>query len=174
MERKLTLGRFHEVMRYDDLTGYFFWNKKSGKRAGSICHQGYRKISIDKESIYEHRLVFFVKMGRWPSIIDHIDRDTTNNRWQNLRESTASENGHNRDVSNQKKLNFDLPRGVRMARDGKRKKRFFSQFNANGKPIYCGHFATIEEAHQVYLTKIREYFPEYFVEEKDNSNLSLC
>lgn len=42
-----------------------------------------------------HRLIFFAHHGREPEMIDHINRDKSDNRIANLRETTVSENRKN-------------------------------------------------------------------------------
>ena len=49
-----------------------------------------------------NRLIFFMLTGRWPlpgHVIDHRDRDPTNNRADNLREATYAQNRANCDPS---------------------------------------------------------------------------
>jgi HNH endonuclease len=36
--------------------------------------------------------------ARWPLIVDHIDHDRTNNKWENLRDVTAEQNPQNRSL----------------------------------------------------------------------------
>ena len=47
-----------------------------------------------------NRIIFYIMCQRWPlpdHVIDHIDRDPSNNRWSNLRECTSSQNAMNCD-----------------------------------------------------------------------------
>jgi len=56
--------------------------------------------TIIKGKVYSiHRLVFLYHHGYLPKIIDHIDNDRTNNKIENLRESTQQQNCINRKLA---------------------------------------------------------------------------
>ena len=99
--RILTQQRLHELLKYDPETGVFTWNvtrsiAKPGGRAGYFDKRGYVRISIDKKVYGGHRLAWLYTHGVWPSdMLDHIDRDRTNNRFSNLRESDRFLNRQN-------------------------------------------------------------------------------
>ena len=74
---------------------------KIGNEAGTIkgCRHRYIFISVNKiqRKVGAHRLHWFMYYGSLPVIdIDHIDRDTNNNRIENLRECTHEQNMRNR------------------------------------------------------------------------------
>ncbi len=87
----LTRAIVQELFRYED--GELIWavldkhNKRVlGKRAGS-AHQGYKKTRIKGRLYTNHRLIWLYHHGYMPeNDIDHIDRNTLNNRIENLRE----------------------------------------------------------------------------------------
>lgn len=62
------------------------------KKTGSVQSLGYHRIKIDGKHYFTHHLVFAIHKGRWPSEVDHIDRNKLNNRIENLREVTRKEN----------------------------------------------------------------------------------
>jgi hypothetical protein len=91
-----------DVLSYDENSGVFTWKKQInnrvfvGKTAGSLTKSGYICISVFKKRFFAHRLAFLYMTGSMPSlIIDHIDRNRSNNKWSNLREVTASGNAKN-------------------------------------------------------------------------------
>jgi hypothetical protein len=58
-------------------------------------------VRISKQiMLAAHRLAFALVEGRWPHLVDHDDRDRTNNRWLNLIEKTSSGNMRNRGALN--------------------------------------------------------------------------
>ena len=59
------------------------------------CVHGYRRISILKNLYKEHRVVWSLFNDTVPDIIDHINNDVTDNRIENLRESTNTLNRYN-------------------------------------------------------------------------------
>ena len=93
------------ILRYDPDTGYFFWRVPlgscaAGSKAGVIHPTGYVVITIAGKHYLAHRLAHFYQTGEWPSDdIDHKDRDRSQNRWENIRPATRSQNGANAKVS---------------------------------------------------------------------------
>jgi hypothetical protein len=69
---RLTCERARELLEYRD--GKLFWRKRShakgndvvGARAGAVCGK-YRRIGIDGRRYLEHRVVWLVVHGTWPS-----------------------------------------------------------------------------------------------------------
>lgn len=97
----LTAERLRELLHYDPETGIFTWlvQCKSNKPVGSIAgtkNHGYMQIGIDKNRNYAHRLAWLYMTGTWPiHQIDHINRNSFDNRWANLRDVTPSVNIRN-------------------------------------------------------------------------------
>jgi len=68
--------------------------------ASGSCADYHKTVTIDQYPYAVHTVAFCLYYGRWPSVdkvIDHIDRNKHNNRKDNLREVTNSENGLNCD-----------------------------------------------------------------------------
>ena len=74
---------------------YSFNKCEKGRVVGTLCHRGYRRFSVLNRKFLVHRVVWFLHHGDWPSNIDHIDQDKNNNRIENLRPCTMSENKRN-------------------------------------------------------------------------------
>lgn len=99
---ELTKDRLIDVLNYDEKTGVFTWKKKTSNRvrigdvAGCVTKSGYSYISIDGFRVFAHRLAFLYMTGKFPLlIVDHIDRDKSNNKWENLREASLFLNSKN-------------------------------------------------------------------------------
>ena len=88
----ITANNVHDLFNYRD--GKLFW-QKSGKEAGHQDKKGYRRITSSKKKWLAHRVIYLMHHGVWPEICDHIDQDPTNNRIENLRSVTKSENNLN-------------------------------------------------------------------------------
>ncbi|MCX6130734.1 MAG: HNH endonuclease [Proteobacteria bacterium] len=89
---------WNEVFSYCD--GKLYWKEKGmgrqmHKPAGSLRQDGYHNISIGKKKYRTHRVIWELFNGPIPVgyLIDHIDSDPTNNRIENLRLATPSQNG---------------------------------------------------------------------------------
>jgi hypothetical protein len=87
--------------------------------------------------------------------IDHIDRDGLNNRRENLRVSTPSQNSQN---SRKNSLNTSGFKGV-FFQKGLGKWR--AQIKTNGKRKSLGCFLSPEEAHEAYCRASDKYHGEF-------------
>lgn len=146
------LSYAQSILDYNPVSGELTWKTRSdvglwwndryaGKVAGSISPNGYRQILINKQSHKSHRIAWLLFYGEWPSLcIDHIDRNRTNNKIENLRLATKAENGRNANIQ---KNNTTGVTGVYWR--GKRKK-FEAQIRDNGKLKSLGYFNRIEDA----------------------------
>lgn len=103
MPGEIIQNRLKELFNYDSYTGVFTRKvsvkgrkAKRGTIAGTAHGGGYFKISIDGSDYYAHRLAWLYTYGYMPeNIVDHIDRDPSNNRMNNLREVSVSCNTRN-------------------------------------------------------------------------------
>ena len=76
---------------------------------GTLDNRGYYKVQFNKQPIGQHRIVWELHFGPIPEgkVIDHIDRDKSNNRIENLRCVSQSEN-----MTNQPQRNSSGYKGV--------------------------------------------------------------
>jgi HNH endonuclease len=128
-----------------------------GKIAGSINAQGYRKLQIGGKKKYSAaRLAWFYMTGKWPrNEIDHKDCDPLNNRLDNLREATRSENLINWP-------NFRNKHGLRgVSMHGRSQKFYKAYICVNGKRTYLGSFKSAEEAHAAYCVAAARLHGEF-------------
>lgn len=144
---------------YNPETGIFTHKRNCGKSkvgdvAGTDCY-GYTRIKFRGKSYYAHRLAW-VYMTKECSehLIDHIDRNTTNNAWSNLRQATHETNMMNRSI---RKDNTTGYRGVT-----RRGNKFVAKIKKNKKNIFLGLFETAELASITYETAAKEYHGEFY------------
>lgn len=148
----LTIDRLKELLHYDPETGLFTWlverlcgkgnlTVKPGDVAGCLSPQGYILLRIEGRNYLANRLAWFYMNGEWPKFeIDHDDRDSTNNKWKNLRDVT-----HLVNMQNQPPVRKDGNLvGVAF---NKRRGKWMAYINAGKKRTYLGaDFATKEDA----------------------------
>lgn len=158
MQPGLTIEEVKAALSYEKESGAFTWlvSKKglhAGRVAGTICKNGYRHISINKHSVYAHRLAWFYVHGRWPAqALDHINGDRSDNRIANLREASQKQNMANRPANRGRVL----PKGVH--RHGQRWKTVIKY---DGLTRHLGCFDTIEEASAAYAVTASRIFGEF-------------
>jgi hypothetical protein len=147
----MTQDELKSLLHYDADTGIFTrlttTNNKHriGDIAGSL-DAGYIRTKLNGKTYRAHRLAWLYVYGYEPTnLIDHIDRDTANNRIANLREATSAENQQNRKKQNNNSSGFT---GVSLV---KKTNRWASHIKVNYKKHFLGSFTTPEEAHQAYL-----------------------
>ena len=75
-----------------------FFPAKIGKRAGYLHGSGYERVAWEGGMKATHRAVWFMHHGTWPKCLDHINGITTDNRIENLRETTVQQNTWNRQL----------------------------------------------------------------------------
>jgi len=153
-------GRLREALSYDELTGEFTWIKpskyhaeKCGRKAGTTRTakgKSYVWIKIDGVATPAHRLAWLYVYGVEPTVIDHINGRSTDNRIVNLREATSTQNAQN----HTKRVGpSGLPTGVRINRSSG---RYVARITAN-KRLYClGTFDTPQEARKAYVNARKE------------------
>lgn len=152
----ITQTRLKELLHYNEETGVFTWKIRCGARAlagnaaGSKTSEGYFGLHVKGVSYLSHRLAWLYVNGEFPKDeIDHINGDKSDNRIENLRESTRQGNNQNlRKCQKNSSSGFlgAYPEG----------NKFKSVIGYNRKLIYLGLFDTPEEAHAAYLTAKRE------------------
>ena len=75
-----------------------FRHRIAGKIAGCMHPQGYRRITFQEKTYGAHRLVYQWHHGNCPEMLDHINRNKSDNRIENLRPCTMSQNAANAPV----------------------------------------------------------------------------
>ena len=154
-ENLLSWDYLYNELDYIVDSGHFIWKKgrpgvKKGNRAGSIKVDGYRKIRLNKQEYLEHRLAWFYVYKNWPlEIIDHIDKNKTNNSIYNLRESNTRNNGYNRTDTSQYGPNIYM----------KDNKFYISIHNDSKSIMYSGftHLLEAQEARSWLLNYLKEF-----------------
>lgn len=153
----LTQSMLLDRFRYED--GNLI-RLSDNKIAGTISKtDGYVYIRVHGvvNRFVAHRLIWLYHHGEWPKeFIDHIDRNPSNNRIENLRECTQQENMQNTPM---KCNNYSKLKGVHYI---KKTNKYYSKISVNGKRISLGYYFTAEEASKVYNDAAKFYFGDFY------------
>jgi hypothetical protein len=102
---------------------------KAGIEAGNFDKEGYKTVQIYYKNYRVHRLIFMMFYGYMPKFVDHINNNRGDNRIENLREATSSQNQHN---SKKPKSNTT---GFKNVYFSKASKNWYVQIKINRKVI---------------------------------------
>lgn len=136
----LTQEYLQHLLHYDPLTGKWTWvNPRSSKLrpgdpAGSLQTKGYWYIKIDGRSYIAARLAFLYMTGQYPEEVDHDNRISWDDRWENLKPSDRTGNTTNRVMIGES------------GHPGVYKHSQNDRWVASYKKVYIGSYTTIEEA----------------------------
>ena len=126
--------------------GHLHWIKNN-KKAGTLRKEGYIVIQYNNSVYYAHRLVWSLLKGAIPDNmqIDHINRDKTDNRIENLRLVDNRANALN------KKFKVGKSGIVGVTKD---RAYYKVSFTVNGKSIHVGNYKDIKIAENI----AKEYY----------------
>lgn len=149
-----------ETFEYKD--GALYWKKPThpnkdyliGTLAGSIHKTGYRHITWMNNINKAHRLIFMLHYGYMPKEIDHINGDRADNRLENLREVTRSQNQYN-------KTPQANTSGVRNVSWHKKSKAWIVRLTMQGKTVFQQYFKDLELAELVAIEARDKFFGKY-------------
>ena len=157
----LTHERLKQVLHYDPSSGrwtrmFCYQSRMVGEEAGSIHPKGYRYLKVDGVSYKSNRLAFFYMTGEWPSDqIDHENLGRADDKWENLREATQSQNKANCNAYKTNKSGF---KGVYFSTH---KRRWVASIQVNKKRINLGAFDSPESASEAYALAAEEHFGQF-------------
>jgi len=160
----LTQERLKQLVSYNPSTGVFSWIKPRqgvvlSRPCGRINTHGYREIGIDRVSYRANRLAFLYMTGSMPDCdIDHVNRIKDDNRWENLRMATRSQNAAN---SALKKSNTSGFKGVVWEPD---RKKWRVQIRIAGKKKNLGRFDSFDDAVNVSKKALINEFGDFAYE----------
>lgn len=123
------------------------WNAQNAFKEAftTVDAAGYLQGSIFDRAYRAHRVIWAMVTGEWPDgMIDHENRNRSDNRFKNLRPASASQNMHNRGMSKNNSSGF---KGVSWDSS---KSKWHAQIGLNRKTHHLGYFDCLNEAHNAY------------------------
>jgi hypothetical protein len=150
-----------KLLDYDSDTGLFTWrispsnSIKKKQVAGTKNTNNHIQIKVFGKRYFAHRIAWLFTNGTWPSMmIDHINGIRNDNRIANLRQVTASENGHNQTKPHSRTKSGYL--GVSWV---KSRNKWQAGLGINGKYKFLGYFDDAKSAHAEYLRAKKIHHP---------------
>jgi hypothetical protein len=163
------LSKYSDYLEYKD--GGLYWKvdrgsqKCKGKKAGTLVTSGYLRVRIRElgKSFLVHRVIFFMHHGYFPEFVDHINCDKLDNRIENLRAATKSQNLMNKEKHKNNTTGFKNVYWM------KKNKKWAVMLSANKKKKYFGSYDDLELAELVAI-EAREKYHGVFA----NHGAKLC
>jgi hypothetical protein len=173
MKTKLKLDQetLKSILRYDPDTGIFTWlwrpdaplcwntrwaGTVAGTSRGALDGRTYWVITVDRRKLQAHRLAVLYMTGEWPTaLVDHEDLDGINNRWENLRDATPSQNAANA------KLSKASTSGLKGVWFHKQAGRYRASICVGGRRHSLGLHDTAEAAHVAYCAAAEAMHGEF-------------
>jgi hypothetical protein len=147
-----TVERLHAAFTYDPATGVFR-KKATGQQIG-FRHFEYVVLGYDRKKLRAHRVAWAMTYGAWPERdIDHVNRNGTDNRLENLRLATPSQN-----TANTVRRNSIGRRGVRIM-----KGKYQANIKIGQKQKNLGTYGTIDEAAHAYNKAAIQIYGEFAI-----------
>jgi hypothetical protein len=155
-----TFEEMNSMLRYEG--GHLYRKVRRGHFAVgtrlSALNNGYITLRINRRSFCAHRIVWLLNTGKWPTkFLDHINGNRSDNRFENLRECTQSQNLANR-KRNKGRL---LPKGVYLKAG-----RFIARLDQK----WLGSYTNPDDAAEAYDKALVERFGEFA---KTNSMIQM-
>ena len=166
----------HQCFLYNPETGSLKWKERpaahfngnaaiaktmnacyANKEAGSLMNSGHKSVGLTPfRKLLVHRVIYKMMTGEDPPLLlDHKNGIPDDNRWENIRNATYNQNGHNRGARRDNRSGL---RGVYWRKDTK---KYFSRICVNGKVIGLGCFDSASEAHAAFNLAAKKYYGAY-------------
>lgn len=171
-----TLEYLHECFDYDPETGVLTWRARpqahfktehgsrgwntryAGKVAGSPTSWGYLNVTVCNVRYRNHRIAFamynHIELADMDFEVDHKDVDLKNNRGENLRSATRSQNNRNQRKRSNNASGF---KGVFLHKG----RGYRALIMAAGKRHHLGYFPTPELAGAAYAQAAERLHGEF-------------
>lgn len=158
---QLSFAKASSEFRYNAKTGLLWWRKpRQGRRpnapAGRRRDNRHVTVSLDRKAYQVPHIIWLLKTGKWPSKqIDHKNTVRWDNRWNNLREATGTQNHAN---SSRRRDNTSGFKGVSWHAP---RKKWRARVMVERKEIHLGLFNSKRLACAAYIKAAKKHFGEF-------------
>lgn len=154
----ISIPEIRQLVRADFEAGKLYWlerpsggmkgrgaaifnSRQANKEATSPDKHGYLRLTVKGKTFFAHRVIWALAHDEWPSMaLDHINGNKSDNRLDNLRLASVSQNGRNMSLPISNKS------GVIGVCWDRKAAQWRAYANAGGRKVYLGVFRTIDEA----------------------------
>jgi hypothetical protein len=159
------ISKQHLNELFDYKNGVLYWKSpksnrlKIGQKAGTVAKDKRERINVCGKLLLTHRIIFAMHHDYWPKYVDHIDCDKSNNKIENLRETTVHQNQWN------KHLDCRNTSGIKGVSFDKRRNKWVAEIRNHNKKIFLGRFNSVAEAEKtvkIARTQIHGEFARHF------------
>ena len=155
----MTQERLKQLLDYDPGTGVFRWkvsnnSRRAGQIAGGLTNNGYVRIRLGGKPYLAHRLAWFFVHGYFPHKgMDHKNRIRHDNRIDNIREATQSQNCANKIAR--------CSSGLKGVFFHKQQRKWLASLGQDYGQIYLGSFSSKWQAHKAYAKAAKRIHGEF-------------
>lgn len=140
--------------------GNIYWkisygSRKINTKCGCLDEKGYEYTMFCGKNLKNHRIIFMMFHGYLPKVVDHINGIKNDNRIENLRAATKSQNGFNSKISKANKS------GVKGVSWDKKRKKWKVQISINCKNKCIGRYDDLELAELVATEARDKYYGKF-------------
>jgi HNH endonuclease/AP2 domain len=161
MNPKISIEELRRLFSYDPLTGVIKWRVarqriKAESPAGCLDGHGYTVIGINGSMHQAHQIAWALHHGDWSTGgLDHRNLCKSDNRIDNLRPASQSQNGANRAPS---RNNTSGHKGVTW---NKRSGKWQASIVVRQRRIHLGLFCDIKAAGNAYAEAAVKHFGQF-------------
>jgi len=157
----VTQELLQETFSYDN--GNLYWKivrcskLKIGQKAGWVGKKGYLYVRVNYKAYAIHRLIWILHNGDIKNnyIIDHIDRDILNNKIENLRLATCSQNNQN---SSKRTTNKSGYKNIYWSNS---RSRWMVRCNVEGRSKGGGSYILLDDAVKAAIALRKKFHGEF-------------
>ncbi len=133
------------------------WRGRVGEEAGTARPDGRRVVQFKGKRLFNHQIIWLIFNDDIPEgfTIDHEDRNPLNNRIENLRLATSSEQQGNKTLQSNNSSGY---RGVSYCGSKNKSNPWAANIKHDGVTTHLGYFKTAEEAANAYNTAATKKF----------------